>query len=712
MKKRPWCFRVLAMVMTFCMSFLFVGCFGLGYGDLDADEIEGMTDEELEEWLEESSPAGMYGTKVLYRPSSYSYDESSRPLDDLTSVNDYYSQYAWEILEYLQNIYNVFDSKFFAGSNYKEKEISTLTYPSASDLPYIYDSSRYVVTEAEEHLYCDADGAESYEFTVTADTSYAWKWSYDVNSSYFTTTNETSTTNDFSAFINEGSGTIKTTTIEGDADQLAESISKKYKNQFFKKYYQTAFVGDGKQKAYDLYSQYANTLAYVIYRYALDLSLENIVITKKTDTSALKTGENADQKLVQITIGGKDTKTALNEAKALFEKHGRIVGMTDDLIKDVRDFILENIIGKDARQDVSPQKKVYTYTQKTDTENHPIFQDNGKNEYIKVDGFYYSGTVSEETKVDVSGLSPVYNEPSVTTSTLYSYSRDYEATIDKIIEKVNTVVLIGGIEDDEEDEVDVNNPYIASEIVEYAGPMFFISDDDNFPRAQSSKASALTSIPAREYQSLTFMFKESVTIGTLGIALKYDSNCDGTGETKDVDESGNDYLEISLDLNYYNHAAKKLTTYSSPKLRIYSGSYEFGYEEGWDCTVDSPKTEDVTEHSSGYIFDGLDITVGAFNTSIGNKVLMTDVGLGGYKSKPIVSKTPLVLTGHSRLKNWYEIVGGIDSFYSGRLNHQRFIDAGNEGCDYLEVTYKVYKDDNNPNKNYKFYTGISMLLDF
>lgn len=704
-KSKNIIFKILAIVMTFCMSFVFVGCLGFGYGDLDEEEIENMTDEELADWLEENSFAGMYGTKVLYKPSSYSYDENSRPLDELNTENNFYARYAYQILAYLQGVCNIYDSDYFLGSSNKNA-ITSLDRPEYSDLIYLYDSARYAVTEEKIYSYIDTNGNEANKTVLTADTSYAWKWSYDVNVSY----GDNSETKKINAYINEGTGNIKTKTLDGYAENdVVINIKNYYENQIFRNNYKTTFVGQ-KIRDYDAYSQYSKALAYVIYRYALDLEPETISITPSTTQD---TGINPDRQIVNITIGGKSVDTAFEEVMALFEKYGRIVGMKKDLIEKVKNWVLANVVGEKAQEKVAVKKTTYKQEK---INGLPLFEDSSGNEYVQtrdvLGAIIYLDKDGNQANIDSSKLSPVFEK---TDEVSILPEKDYNGMMEIIIENTNLNVSIGGIPNDEESNITIDNPYMASEMVEYAGPMFFVSDDNNFPRAKSSKASAITSIPAREYQSVTLMFKEQVNILTLAVALKYDVNCDGDGETDDVDQSSNDYIEITLELNYYNHASQKLTTYYSPKLRVYSGSYEFGSEEGWDGAIaqpDIPNTDSVTEHSAGYVFDGLELSVGAFNPSIGGNILKTDVGLAGYCGKPIVSKTPTIVTGHTRLKNWYEIHSGANRFDTGRLNHKMFASAGNEGCDYLEICYNIYKDPNAPiDKNYKFYTGISLLAD-
>lgn len=657
--------RIFACLLTFCMGFCFVGCMGFGLDDIDEEEIENMTDEEFEKWLNDSMPVSMYGTKVLYRPQNYDFDKNSRPPESMDTENDYYAQYAWQSIRYLHNLYNVYNSEFYSGGRYAVDE--ELTSPSQELLPYLYDASRYTITETKQYIL--ASGEES-SYMVTANTSYKWNWSFGVDA------------NGFEAYFDDDSNPIVLTFASGRAFEAF--INSYYIDPLLQNSYHTAYVGGSLATGYDNYSQFAQVLTYVIYRYSLDLEPETVRIT---------TGENG---LVDITINNQKVDTALATVIDLHSKYARYVGVNDTLIKKVNNWILENVIGSSALNAPANITR-YVYDQKKD--------DNGKPLYIQEDG-----TVGE-TETD----NPAWDSGSLDTEQIV-LNRNYEQTLEMILDKVNSLVSIGGYDDGEdgEENVGVTKPYLASQMTEYLGGMFMVSGDKNFPRAGSQNANKVTAIPAQEYQSVSFMFKEKTRVDSLWVALKYDVDSDGTGETDEVDPNETRYLELSLSLNYYNHKTQTMTTINSPKLKVYHGSYDldfitFSGEENFSGgTAQCPD-----DHSSGYVFDGLELEVDAFNPDIGNNVLKTDVGFGNYKSRPLKSKYPLLISGHSRAKNWFEIVypeENENAFYTGRLNSNMF--NGADGCDYLEICYKVYKDETlGSNKNYKFYTGITAFMD-
>ena len=679
--------RIFACLLTFCMGFCFVGCMGFGLDDIDEEEIENMTDEEFEKWLNDSMPVSMYGTKVLYRPQNYDFDKNSRPPESMDIVNDYYAQYAWQSIRYLHNLYNVYNSEFYSGGRYAVDE--GLTSPSQELLPYLYDASRYTITETKQYIL--ASGEES-SYMVTANTSYKWNWSFGKGP------------NGFEAYFYDESNPSNPTVLTfASKGAFEESINKYYVKPSFQNAYQTEYMGSAKDKFdygvdengkinYSNYSQFAQVLTYVIYRYSLDLEPETVRITTGADG------------LVDITINNQKVDTALATVIDLHSKYARYVGVNDTLIKKVNNWILENVIGSSALNAPANITR-YVYDQKTQIE------ENGTETPLYIDS---NGKETTESANAETGES--YEPAWITTTTQTNINREYEQTLEMILDKVNSLVSIGGYDDGEDSEgnVGVTKPYLASQMTEYLGGMFMVSGDKNFPRAGSKDANKVTAIPAQEYQSVSFMFKEKTRVDSLWVALKYDVDSDGTGETDEVDPNETRYLELSLSLNYYNHKTQTMTTINSPKLKVYHGSYDldfitFSGEENFSGgTAQCPD-----DHSSGYVFDGLELEVDAFNPDIGNNVLKTDVGFGNYKSRPLKSKYPLLISGHSRAKNWFEIVypeENENAFYTGRLNSNMF--NGADGCDYLEICYKVYKDETlGSNKNYKFYTGITAFMD-
>ena len=126
--------------MMFFISFCFVGC--------DKDE-ENMGDGEIseEDGGAYGDPDGMvaplYGTKLLYRPLDYNYNTGSGGTEG--NENNYYGQYAWNVINSLYMTYGIIDDESAMG--YLGLDDGS---QAADDLfnaikPYLYDSIRYQV---------------------------------------------------------------------------------------------------------------------------------------------------------------------------------------------------------------------------------------------------------------------------------------------------------------------------------------------------------------------------------------------------------------------------------------------------------------------------------------------------------------------------------------------------------------------------------------
>ena len=180
--------KIFACMMGLAMCFAGVGCLGVGDGfdffnDLFARFQNGDISEE--EYYRELADMDtqLYGTKILYRPESYDFDGNSGGTEE--KPNDYYGQYAWQILRRLELIYGVSDreqSLTEAGMIYGYYTFNDTT------LPYLYDSIRYQVDERQNVTSSIAitenDGQLSFSTSATnsvilsANLDNDWNWSF------------------------------------------------------------------------------------------------------------------------------------------------------------------------------------------------------------------------------------------------------------------------------------------------------------------------------------------------------------------------------------------------------------------------------------------------------------------------------------------------------------------------------------------------------
>lgn len=668
-KKKTIIFRIICLLMLciFPALALLSGC----------DEFAELDD------FEESDPetitsSSLYGTKVLYRPDSYNYDEGSGATDGGT--NDYYGKYAYLIINYLYNIYEI-----ALNDNTKpsiQSNIPNLTEEYAQFMiPYLYDSMRYQVNTVgtvtsrqvvnPNNITVNLPSFQQYQI-VGADTSVAWNWGapYDMT----LLNNNAQDTNAFLTYIEEqyNGYVLNNNNIYGryyDEASFIDGISAYYARAAYTTTLMNYYLGTDDETNYKEYSDFVKALEYAIYCYAVDLEPAEVRVTFASDGAPN----------VQVT-GYDSVDSALAKAKENFQILGSFVGLADRQIEKIEEWVLDNIIGEDV-------------------------VDNA-------DYFYTYSNVTEVVTVDENGEYS-YSYEFDTMSSRIELGRDYEGTVANIIQNVCSEVSIGN---DGGSDVTIDQRFPASEVMEYAGVANNVYSDSSF--AVPGQENSADKIRPYEYQSIVFMVKEEVSVDGVGIALKYDSGLDGTTEGV----YGEEYLDIIVDLNYYNNATDTLTVLESMQVRVYDGPWD---QENvyWDWpdgtggkSMDAEETGAPEDHYSGIYFGGVDIELGAFKTDIGDGVLMTDVGKNGYSASLLISEDPLVLVGTTDVRKYYEIVepgsSELDNeqipdgytYLSGRFNSDMF--GGAEGCDYLEVTFKVLKrvGDTTPNR-YKFYAG-------
>lgn len=685
-KKKTIIFRIICLLMLciFPALALLSGC-GDEYAELDDF---GESDPET------ITSSSLYGTKVLYRPDSYNYDEGSGATDGGT--NDYYGQYAWGIVNYLYSIYEIADTNLDNAPAIVQS--NNPNFDIENNLPYLYDSMRYQINtegtvtsrriENPYNIDITLPDFQQYQI-VGANTSLAWNWGAPFNMTLLN--NNSQDTNAYLTFKNGMSSSVTSYITDGSViiydsiyspydlsglrnfyTALSETNNNHYSTSAYTTTLRNYYLGtEGPAETEEQeYSDFVKALEYAIYCYAVDLEPAQVTVTFANDGTPN----------VQVT-GYDSVDSALAKAKENFQILGSFVGLADRQIEKIEEWVLDNIIGRDV------------------VDNADLFS-RYKN-------------VTEVVTVGKDGsctYSYTLGSPSDTTE----LGRDYEGTVANIIQNVCNEVSIGN---DGGSDVTIDQRFPASEVMEYAGVANNVYSDKSF--AVPGQENSADKIRPYEYQSIVFMVKEEMRVDGIAIALKYDYNLDGT--TKGV--YGEEYLDIIVDLNYYNKATDTLTVLRSRQIRVYDGPWdqENVYWELADGTggkgLDAEETGAPEDHYSGIYFDGVDIErLGAFKTDIGDGVLMTDVGENGYSASLLISEKPLVLVGTTDVRKYYEIVepgsSELDNeqipdgytYLSGRFNSDMF--GGAEGCDYLEVTFKVLKrvGDTTPNR-YKFYAG-------
>ena len=704
--------KIFSMVIVLCMCVLGTGCFGVGDGldyfsDLwnrfQSGEIS--EDEYYQELAKSQESSQLYGTKVLYRPESYDYSGNSGGTQE--EANEYYGKYAWNILYRLELIYGV-SSRAQAepgGYLYNYYTFNTDT------LPYLYDSIRYQVDErltvTKQIAFDGTNWSETSELddqyiALSANLDNAWNWSFAID--------EDDATQRPYLYENEDAIIISNTD-----DRITTRFSQDYQDLFSLYYtradvtenYRETYVGPDVDINYSQYSDFVKALEYVIYCYSLDLTPGQVIVEPVMTTTEEGTTQYYTVRVIETSNGQQielSADQALEQIKEVFEKLGSYVGVAERNKEKIANWILENVIGSAAMQNDSVTEYIgatqisYTDAEGTTTtfvatsaaEANAILQELG-----------YSANLTD-TQV-----------PKATLSTL-DVGREYGDTIVNLVDKACGQVTIGS---DDDGQIDVDDRYLASEVMEYMGNSFSAgSGDDPFPYFEDfSSPQAAMAVKPLEYQSAVFMFKDNVKIGMVSVALQYDADLDGyqtrTGEPFDHTR----YLTIEIGLNYFNHQTKQRISVDTKTVNVPDGKLVSVLE---DTNLDEASEKagitfsQVVDFGWEESITSDDLIVGAFKTDIGGGILKTDVGQNNYRGNPIVSNDPIVINGLSSVKDYYEIleptedqIAAGQTYLAGQLNPEKFM--GDDGCDYLEVTYRVIKRAGDTSTNYKFYTGIT-----
>jgi len=705
--KKIWAkiFSIL-LIVTFC--FLGTGCEEFNFFDDLWEKFQNgdITEEEYYDELEKNQTIPMYGTKVLYRPDHYDFNEGSGGTAE--EENDYYGKYAWTILRALEAIYGVGELSLGIINQYG------LFNLNQNYLPYLYDSIRYQVdeyTQVSNTIIIDGGNvsiSNNEKTVMSANLNNDWEWSFLIDEGDANTKPYLYEDDLFGSILENTNNRIKTAFEDTNFETFKKDVSSWYSS--LSTNYQSIYLGATSAEDYDKYSDFVKTLEYVIYCYSLDLTPGEVVVS----TENLGSEQYYQIKIIQTANGVQQEltpKEALSAIKETFDKLGSYVGVAERNKDKIIQWILDNVIGQNAMASDSVVEKKNAIEIVYDGESQFFTSVESAKDFITSKGVTL--TESDQEKIDAM------QEPTVQTIEVgrnYASIGGTEGTVEKIVDKVCEEVTIGG------DDVYVDDRFLASEIAEYYGESFTYSkEEDVFPYYEDFTTGAgARAIRPLEYQSAVLMFKEEVNISQLIVAFQYDADLDGyqtaTGERFD----GSRYIEIEVGLNFFDYETKTKTVVDTKTAIVPDGK-----------TVDPLGDEDLQKLSkqtgisfSQSVMFGFeepilgdwkkDLICGAFNVDIGGGVLKTDVGRNGYKGIPFVSEDPIKIVGNTQVKNYYEIIEPTEeeiakgeTYLSGQLNSSMFM--GSDGCDYLEITYRVIKKVGDTSTNYKFYTGISVL---
>ncbi len=518
--------RILCALIISVFAVLSCGCIGndSNYHKELIDKFNNgeITEDELLTQLQNNQQVPLYGTKVLYRPDHYDYNEAVGEGNE-----EYYGQYAWRILSTLTNVYGIVN---------KTNPLFGVYIPNNVNYQnYFYDSIRYNVYSQEEYklnkkiIYKNNTSGGTTTTNENIDEDFvkisvnmanAWNWSFSDEAEPIGFINITNNVNSI--------GYVKNNNIISNSYESDESgvygYFKSIKDDYYglleiQQAYLSAYLGEpNAQSNITAYSDYVKALEYVIYCITLDLTPANISVT--LDAAGMPVvsvaGFSATADKTSVTL-------ALDYIKNIFDKIGTTVGFPASKVNKLSDYILKNVIGDNAIN--NDTVKITSYDTLIE------YQDKDGN----VIDTQYSGATSTQT---------------------ITVGSNYKNVVNQIVNDVFENVRIGSETDDT-----INNRYLASEIVDYFGDNFLISADDEF-----------ANIRPLEYQSAVLMFREEFLFDNLMLHFKYDAGMDGD-ETYDKDAS----ITINVKINYYKKGGE-WQQLKQEKITVKDGPFDYGSE--------------------------------------------------------------------------------------------------------------------------------------
>ena len=650
------------------MSFLFVGCTKSKEDKVPEDEeideeIGDISDEELD-----GMALPMYGARVLYREEDY-FNGSAETAGQ--NIN-YYSQYSWEILSAIYNVYGI--------SNVTDVQDYISDF-DLTNIPYLYDSIRYQVdtvgtvtkqiNQREKNDLSKAVDVEGGEYIlIRADHTNAWKWSFGYE------------TNPSAYFAEEGKG-------EGYAYVDGNYV---YNTNFTEKaaidvygYY----VTDTQiQNAYaemllgiDGRSEFVKAMEYAIYSLALDFAPKDVSVVPNASGYS-------------VSIGGESVETALGKIKESFAINASFVGLTARQISKLSNWICEEVIG--------------------------VTTENNKDKFLTYENVI--AVVDDENNVVEYILGNAVDEDA-------TLGRNYQAAVTNIVRGVCSQVPIGT--GDAWGDGNIDDKFLSSRVKDYRGDNFLVTESEHLSAENGIPEAEYQSVVLMVPADTTL---EGIEIA-LKYDADSDGETEGVWDkNKYLDMIVE--LNYYHDGQMYVIGSEQARVYDGPFDPHYDGEDKemqalvdemyngeiggnvmfFDYKAALQKYIDEAAKSGETGLPTMEEFEDLlneeeAITVGGFN-----------VNLGGGAFAEAIKKDGILLVGSTPARRYYELVenqpnqkfniGGVEkemTYTTGRFNKSVIASDANQ-CDYLEITYKVLKDPeelkNGVKKNYKFYTGI------